>query len=904
LAAVKRVLLVLGVVSGLVLPLGSGARAADPPANALAITTLTTASVSHPATSGTTPDGGVTLSGYTVTPPLGSSFAVGSFDIALTRDATHGTLTSVGCAAGGSGTATVREAGGDALAVDAVVTLCSTPQGIAFRRASLTPYAAALLTTDVPGNVAYSGGAYTATVTNLGTEDLATGALASSNVTGGALTVSADTCAGATLAGGEACTAALAVTPTSAHMRFTLADSAAALLLGKTQRTTLVNGGTPPSAPRNLRLVASALNRAVIAWDAPLDDGGNPLHYSLLQQGFGRNAVVTGTSALVDLSQRQAVSGFTVRASSTAGTSGDSNVLDIPARSGDALVVLRPDGKEWASEVASPQAAVPTELFPGGGGLYQGSWVGNKDGRVRAESLYGNADGGDGGPAGSYFTQDGVSGLLYVRPDAQGNPAIVANYFNGADNPVPAVVRRGYTQPTSNGTWLFAVPATKNGPTGAGLLADRRDGATSYTVPGTAGATHPAASNDGRWLAYVMPKPGGGQVLRLRTATQRSTHVVASPQPLLAVTSITWSPDGSALYVYDDGAHLLLRIPVDVDGPGAAEVIGSGETAGPALVVSDRILEVYLDYPGNGYRYSPRNAGAVITCRLDGAVLPCNGNLFDPHTTPGEHNWSMTENIDGRIPLTWGHEGIAYRTQRDFTGDGKSDFAVFRPNTGQWFVRGLPSVQWGQSGDTPLTNDFNGDGKVDYAVYRSATRTWYLRGRAPVQFGGPGDIPMAADYDGDGKDDIAVFRPSTHQWFVRGRSSIQLGGPGDVPLVAHWWFGPHDGRERPAVCRPRTNTLYVLGQHGITTFTCSAVGPGSPFAYDQIPGWSDVASFAGGRIEVPPVGPVPYGAASDVPVVGDYNGSSGSEIVLFRKGSWLMRGHSTTQFGGPGDVPL
>jgi hypothetical protein len=82
------------------------------------------------------------------------------------------------------------------------------------------------------------------------------------------------------------------------------------------------------------------------------------------------------------------------------------------------------------------------------------------------------------------------------------------------------------------------------------------------------------------------------------------------------------------------------------------------------------------------------------------------------------------------------------------------------------------------------------------------------------------------------------------------------------------------------------------------------VGPGSPFAYDQIPGWSDVASFAGGRIEVPPVGPVPYGAASDVPVVGDYNGSSGSEIVLFRKGSWLMRGHSTTQFGGPGDVPL
>jgi hypothetical protein len=69
----------------------------------------------------------------------------------------------------------------------------------------------------------------------------------------------------------------------------------------------------------------------------------------------------------------------------------------------------------------------------------------------------------------------------------------------------------------------------------------------------------------------------------------------------------------------------------------------------------------------------------------------------------------------------------------DFDGDGKTDPAVFRPSTGQWFI---------------LTSSSNYTATIVHA------------------WGVSTDIPVAGDFDGDGKADLAVFRPSTGQWFV------------------------------------------------------------------------------------------------------------------------------------------
>jgi hypothetical protein len=128
--------------------------------------------------------------------------------------------------------------------------------------------------------------------------------------------------------------------------------------------------------------------------------------------------------------------------------------------------------------------------------------------------------------------------------------------------------------------------------------------------------------------------------------------------------------------------------------------------------------------------------------------------------------------------LTYGTNAVA---RRDFDGDQWADLVIFRPDSGNWYVRtpshgyssGTPDYspvyQWGLPGDIPMSVDFDGDGKADLVVWRPWSGIWYIRYSSldyslatfsQIQWGLPGDVPLSGDFDGDRKTDLAVWRPS------------------------------------------------------------------------------------------------------------------------------------------------
>jgi hypothetical protein len=173
---------------------------------------------------------------------------------------------------------------------------------------------------------------------------------------------------------------------------------------------------------------------------------------------------------------------------------------------------------------------------------------------------------------------------------------------------------------------------------------------------------------------------------------------------------------------------------------------------------------------------------------LPAAPQPLKGSTSG--TGPDGVTWTLSYSLTPQV------KGV----RGDFDGDGKADYAVWRPSASTWYV--IPSStptnflvqQWGTNGDIPVPGDYDGDGKTDFAVFRPSNGTWYVNPSGnPGQFlvqqwGTNGDIPVPRDYDGDGKIDYAVWRPSNGTWYVIPSSAptnytiTQWGISTDVPV--------------------------------------------------------------------------------------------------------------------------
>jgi hypothetical protein len=116
----------------------------------------------------------------------------------------------------------------------------------------------------------------------------------------------------------------------------------------------------------------------------------------------------------------------------------------------------------------------------------------------------------------------------------------------------------------------------------------------------------------------------------------------------------------------------------------------------------------------------------------------------------------------------------------DYDGDGATDFAVWRPETGIWYLRTsnsgyVPSYfKWGKLGDQPIPADYDGDRREDLAVYRVTEGIWYIiesstGSPATIDFGAGSccsKTAIAQDFTGDLKADL-VHYTSDGIWLIR-----------------------------------------------------------------------------------------------------------------------------------------
>jgi hypothetical protein len=294
---------------------------------------------------------------------------------------------------------------------------------------------------------------------------------------------------------------------------------------------------------------------------------------------------------------------------------------------------------------------------------------------------------------------------------------------------------------------------------------------------------------------------------------------------------------------------------------------------------------------------------------------------------PSTNEWKISYSTGGEVVTSF---GIASDRQvpADYDGDGKVDLAVYRPSDSTWYAHpsggGTDIVRAHcQPTDRLVPGDYDGDGRADFGCFRPSTGRWLIKlstGEADldIPFGSATDRVVPGDYDGDGRMDPAYFTPGVGG--VAGVWHVRASGGAPDPAVA--WGYATDTLPWPGYTQP-SNTAFNDVDRDLKTD--AMIVRSNVWWVHQSSGGSDISAALALASDVPqlaanlvPNGVVEllslrtsnatwfkrsldrngiagtetsfqFGASTEFPVPGDYDGDGLLDEAMFRPSTGLWR---------------